>query len=195
MFKSNQRPMQIVPPVAQIASTEAHIVPTKAQLVPTEAQHVSTEAYIMPTEIQQMSTETHHLFQEIKTESLETQNMTPNIYTEAPGFVQTDSACEHLEKDSKPQVIIRISFCWIVNHWYLQLLHFSFLFLYSFICYKIQQINDMKILGLSLKSSIQREVWFSVIRPKNNCEKWFLFLKKCNFNIKLIGHSNTNCLF
>lgn len=109
MFKSNQRPMQIVPPVAQIASTEAHIMPTKAQLVPTEAQHVFTEAHIMPTEIQQMSTETHHLFQEIKTESL--QNMPPNIYTEAPGFVQTDSACENLEKDSKPQVIIRISFC------------------------------------------------------------------------------------
>lgn len=91
-------------------------LPTGTQVEPSEAQHVSTEAHSMsmeaqhvPTEAQHMHTGAPHLFQELKTESLGTQDMPPKI--EDLGLMQTEEACEHLENDAKPKVIIKISFC------------------------------------------------------------------------------------
>lgn len=95
---------------AQHVSTEAHSMSMEAQHVPTEAHHAPTEeGRLVSTEAQHMHTGAPHLFQELKTESLGTQDMPPKI--EALGLMQTEEACEHLENDAKPKVIIKISFC------------------------------------------------------------------------------------
>lgn len=95
---------QVEPTEAQHVSIEAHSMPKEAQHVPTEAHHAPTEeGRHVSTEAQHMSTGAPHLFQELKTESLGTQNMPPKIDTEAPGLMQTEAACEHVENDSKPK--------------------------------------------------------------------------------------------
>nr|XP_034307718.1 uncharacterized protein LOC105347617 [Crassostrea gigas] len=103
---------QVEPSEAQHVSTEAHSMPKEAQHVPTEAHHAPTEeahhaptekGRLVSTEAQHMPTGVPHPFQEIKTESLGTQNMPQKIDTEAPGLMQTEAACEHIENDSKPK--------------------------------------------------------------------------------------------
>lgn len=100
-------PQETLPTGTQVESKEAQHVPTEAQHAPTEeGRLVPTAAQHMPTGAQHMPTGAPHLFQELKTEFLGTQNMPQKIETEASGFMQTEVAFEHIENDSKPNVII-----------------------------------------------------------------------------------------